>query len=105
MKKLLFCSIVVITLSSCTDDSFLEDINLICSCIKSESTSCSYDNDMLIVDFANNKMIFGSGTYRNLGTTPTSFSVRSNSDFMVLNRNTRKLTFERKNLREIYQCE
>ena len=105
MKKLLFCSIVLITLSSCTDDSFLEDINLICSCIKSESTSCSYDNDVLIVDFANNKMIFGSGTYRNLGTTPTSFSVRSNSDFMVLNRNTRKLTFERKNLREIYQCE
>jgi len=49
-------------------------------------------------------MIFGSGTYRNLGTTPTSFSVRSNSDFVVLNRNTKKLTFERKKLREIYQC-
>ena len=104
MKKILCCSIFLITLSSCTDDPFLEDINLICSCIESESTSCSYDNDMLTVDFANNKMIFGSGTYRNLGTTPTSFSVRSNSDFVVLNRNTKKLTFERKKLREIYQC-
>ena len=104
MKKILSCSIILITLSSCTDGPFLEDINLICSCVEYESTSCSYDNDKLIVDFANNKMIFGSGTYRNLGTTPTSFSVRSNSDFVVLNRNTKKLTFERKNLREIYQC-
>ena len=104
MKKLLASASLLTIISGCTDNSYLGDINLICSCIESESTSCSYDNDKLIVDFANNKMIFGSGTYRNLGTTPTSFSVRSNSDFVVLNRNTKKLTFERKKLREIYQC-
>jgi len=105
MKKILVSSIFLLTLEGCTDDPFPDDINLMCSCIESESTSCSYDNEEVVVDFKKNTMVFGSSIYRNLGTTPTSISARDNSDFVVLNRNTRRLTFERKPLREIYLCD
>ena len=105
MKKLIASSIFLLTLEGCTDDPFPDDINLICSCIESESTSCSYDNEKITVDFEKNIMIFGSSIYRNLGTTPTSISARDDSDFIVLNRNTRRLTFERNRLGEIYLCD
>ena len=42
--------------------------------------------------------------FENLGTTPTSFSVRDKSDFVVLNRGSLKLTFDHLRYREIYQC-
>ena len=95
---------LLLTLTACTYDSFPEEINLICSCLEAESTSCSYDNEKVTVDFEKNTMEFGSSIYRNLGTTPTSISARDDLDFVVLNRNTRRLTFERNRLREIYLC-
>ena len=56
------------------------------------------------VDFETNSMTFGGKNYKNIGTTPTSFSVRDNSDFVVLNRGNLKLTFDYQRSREIYQC-
>ena len=104
MKKLITNLVLLLALVACTYDSFPEEINLICSCLEAESTSCSYDNEKVTVDFEKNTMEFGSSIYRNLGTTPTSISARDDSDFVVLNRNTRRLTFERNRLREIYLC-
>ena len=49
-------------------------------------------------------MTFGKKIFKNIGTTPTSFSVRDNSDFVVLNRGNLKLTFDHQSTREIYQC-
>ena len=49
-------------------------------------------------------MSFGGMNYKNLGTTPTSFSVRDKSDFVVLNRRNLRLTFDHQSTREIYQC-
>ena len=49
-------------------------------------------------------MTFGKKIYKNIGTTPTSFSVRDNSDFVVLNRGNLKLTFDYQSTREMYQC-
>ena len=49
-------------------------------------------------------MTFGGKNYKNIGTTPTSFSVRDNSDFVVLNRGNLKITFDYQKSREIYQC-
>ena len=49
-------------------------------------------------------MSFGGKTYQNMGTTPTSFSARDATDFVVLNRSNLRVTFDSKNSREIYQC-
>ena len=49
-------------------------------------------------------MRFMEKNYENLGTTPTSFSVRDKSDFIVLNRGNLRLTFDYNRFREIYQC-
>ncbi len=49
-------------------------------------------------------MRFMEKNYENLGTTPTSFSVRDKSSFVVLNRGNLRLTFDWNRFREIYQC-
>ena len=60
--------------------------------------------DKVSVNFETNSMSFSGNNYKNLGTTPTSFSVRDKSDFVVLNRGSLKLTFDHLRYREIYQC-
>jgi len=40
-------------------------------------------NPEVKVSFETNSMSFGEMNYKNLGTTPTSFSVRDKSDFVV----------------------
>ena len=57
-----------------------------------------------IVNFETNSMRFMEKNYENLGTTPTSFSVRDKSSFVVLNRGNLRLTFDWNRFREIYQC-
>ncbi len=58
----------------------------------------------VIVNFETNSMSFAGKNYKNLETTPTSFSVRDKSEFLVLNRGNLRLTFDWQKFREIYQC-
>ena len=88
--------------------SIPENIVLSCSCIESESSNdmCIYKKMIteVIVNFETNSMSFAGKNYKNLGTTPTSFSVRDKSEFLVLNRGNLRLTFDWQKFREIYQC-
>ena len=67
---------------------------------------CTYGNvnPEVKVNFETNSMSFGGMNYKNLGTTPTSFSVSDKSYFVVLNRGNLRLTFDHQSSREIYQC-
>jgi len=100
--------LILIVLYGCGESFSPKDITLACSCIKSESSNgiCLYEstNPIIIVSFNTNSMSFGGNTYQNMGTTPTSFSVRNGTDFVVLNRSNLRVTFDSKNSREIYQC-
>ena len=104
MKRLLSILIFFVTIIGCTGENFPENIDLSCECIEGESDGCNAENKKINVDFKKNNMTFGSKVYKNLGTTPTSISGRDNLDFVVLNRQTQKLTFERNKIRNIYQC-
>ena len=112
MKHLTSLLLTLLVLGGCGENSVTssipENIVLSCSCIESESTDnqCTYSTAMpeVIVNFETNTMRFMEQDYENLGTTPTSFSVRDKSDFIVLNRGNLKLTFDYNRFREIYQC-
>ena len=103
--------LTLLVLGGCGENSITssipENIVLSCSCIESESTDnqCTYSTvPELIVNFETNSIRFMEKNFENLGTTPTSFSVRDKSDFVVLNRGSLKLTFDHLRYREIYQC-
>ena len=108
MKNLITVLLVLLVLYGCGESYIPKDITLACSCIKSESSNgiCLYEstNPNIIVSFDTNSMSFGGKTYQNMGTTPTSFSARDETDFVVLNRSNLRVTFDSKNSREIYQC-
>ena len=108
MKNLLIIIFALLVTFSCSETSIPSKIILSCSCIESESSNdmCIYRkiNPKVIVDFETNSMSFAGKNYKNLGTTPTSFSVRDNFGFVVLNRGNLKLTFDYQRYREIYQC-
>ena len=100
--------IALIILYGCGESFTPKDITLACSCIKSESSNgiCLYEatNPNINISFSTNSISFGGKTYQNMGTTPTSFSARNETDFVVLHRGNLKVTFDYKNSREIYQC-
>ena len=108
MKNFVITLLALLVTFSCSEASIPSKIILSCSCIESESSNnkCLYgDPDTEVeVDFETNSMTFGGKNYKNIGTTPTSFSVRDNSDFVVLNRGNLKLTFDHQSTREIYHC-
>ena len=104
MKKITLAFLGLLALNGCENIYSPININLLCGCVESESTGCTYDDQEVTVDFKENFMTFASKTYSNLGTTPTSVSARDESDFVVLNRGNLKLTFENNNSGEIYQC-
>ena len=112
MKTLPTLLLTLLVLGGCGENSVTssipENIVLSCSCIKSESSNdmCIYEKMIpeVIVNFETNSMRFMEKNYENLGTTPTSFSVRDKSDFIVLNRGNLRLTFDYNRFREIYQC-
>ena len=108
MKNFVITLLALLVTYSCSEASVPSKIILSCTCIESESSNnkCLYgDPDTEVeVDFETNSMTFGGKNYKNIGTTPTSFSVRDNSDFVVLNRGNLKLTFDYQRYREIYQC-
>jgi hypothetical protein len=108
MKHITTLLITLLVLGGCGEGSIPKNIILSCSCIESESANdmCIYGkiNPEVKVSFETNSMSFGGINYKNLGTTPTSFSVRDKSDFVVLNRGNLRLTFDHQNSREIYQC-
>ena len=100
--------LTLLVFGGCGEISSPQNIVLSCSCIESESSNskCIYGkiNPEIEVNFGTNSISFGGKNYKNLGTTPTSFSVRDKSDFVVLNRRNLKITFDYQNYREIYQC-
>ena len=108
MRNFVIILFVLLVAFSCSEASIPSKIILSCTCIESESSNnkCLYeDPDTEVeIDFETNSMTFGGKNYKNIGTTPTSFSVRDNSDFVVLNRGNLKLTFDYQRFREIYQC-
>ena len=111
MKTLTTLLLTLLVLGGCGENSVTssipENIVLSCSCIESESTDnqCTYSTvPEVIVNFETNSMRFAGKNYKNLGTTPTSFSVRDKSEFLVLNRGNLRLTFDWQKFREIYQC-
>ena len=108
MKNFVITLLALLVTFSCSEASIPSKIILSCSCIESESSNnkCLYRdiNPEVEVNFEANIMTFGKKIYKNIGTTPTSFSVRDNSDFVVLNRGNLKLTFDHQSTREIYQC-
>ena len=108
MRNSVIILVALLVAFSCSETSIPSKIILSCKCIESESSNnkCLYgDPDTEVeVDFETNSMTFGGKNYKNIGTTPTSFSVRDNSDFVVLNRGNLKLTFDYQRSREIYQC-
>ena len=111
MKTLSTLLLTLLVLGGCGENSVTssipENIVLSCSCIESESTDnqCTYSTvPEVIVNFETNSMRFAGKNYKNLGTTPTSFSVRDKSEFLVLNRGNLRLTFDYNRFREIYQC-
>jgi len=112
MKHLTALLVTLLVLGGCGENSVTssipENIVLSCSCIESESTDnqCTYSTTEpeVIVNFETNSMRFMEKDYENLGTTPTSFSVRDELEFVVLNRGNLRLTFDYNRFREIYQC-
>ena len=108
MKSSTTLLVSLLILSGCNESTIPKNIILSCSCIESESSNneCIYGktNTEASVNFETNSMSFSGKNYKNLGTTPTSFSVRDKSDFVVLNRGSLKLTFDHLRYREIYQC-
>ena len=108
IKNLTITLLFLLVLGGCGESSIPANIVLSCSCIESESSNdiCTYGNvnPEVKVSFETNSMSFGGMNYKNLGTTPTSFSVRDKSDFVVLNRGNLRLTFDHQSSREIYQC-
>ena len=111
IKNLTTLLLALLVLIGCGENSISssipENIVLSCSCIESESTDnqCTYSTVReVIVNFETNSMRFMEKNYENLGTTPTSFSVRDKSSFVVLNRGNLRLTFDWNRFREIYQC-
>ena len=111
IKHLTTLLLTLLVLGSCGENSISssipENIVLSCSCIESESrdNQCTYSTvPEVIVKFETNSMRFAGKNYKNLGTTPTSFSVRDKSEFLVLNRGNLRLTFDWQKFREIYQC-
>ena len=108
MKNLTTALLALTILYGCGESFTPKDITLACSCIKSESSNgmCLYESTYpdIKVSFNTNSMSFGSKNYQNMGTTPTSFSARDETDFVVLNRGNLRVTFDSKNSREIYQC-
>ena len=111
IKNLTTLLLTLLVLGGCGENSISssipENIVLSCSCIESESTDnqCTYSTvPEVIVNFETNSMRFAGKNYKNLGTTPTSFSVRDKSEFLVLNRGNLRLTFDWQKFREIYQC-
>ena len=98
MKSSTTLLISLLILSGCNESIIPKNIILSCSCIESESSNneCIYGktNPEVSVNFETNSMSFSGNNYKNLGTTPTSFSVRDKSDFVVLNRGSLKLTFD-----------
>ena len=111
IKNLPTLLLTLLVLGGCGEDSISssipENIVLSCSCIESESTDnqCTYSTvPEVIVNFETNSMRFAGKNYKNLGTTPASFSVRDKSEFLVLNRGNLRLTFDWQKFREIYQC-
>jgi hypothetical protein len=108
IKNLTITLLFLLVLGGCGESSIPANIVLSCSCIESESSNdiCTYGNvnPEVKVNFETNSMSFGGMNYKNLGTTPTSFSVRDKSDFVVLNRGNLRLTFDHQSTREIYQC-
>ena len=101
MKNIVIMPRFLVTFS-CSEASIPSKIILSCSCIESESSNnkCLYgDPDTEVeVNFETNIMTFGGKNYKNIGTTPTSFSVRDNSDFVVLNRVNLKITFDHQSI-------
>ena len=112
IKNLTILLLTLLVLGGCGENSVTssipENIVLSCSCIESESSNdmCIYRKMIpeVIVNFETNSMSFAGKNYKNLGTTPTSFSVRDKSEFLVLNRGNLRLTFDWQKFREIYQC-
>ena len=98
MKSSITLLISLLILSGCNESIIPKNIILSCSCIYGKT------NPEVSVNFETNSMSFSGNNYKNLGTTPTSFSVRDKSDFVVLNRGSLKLTFDHLRYREIYQC-
>ena len=105
MKRITLVFLGLLALNGCENIYSPININLLCGCVESESTGCTYDDQEVTVDFKENFMTFASKTYSNLGTAPTSVSARDESHFVVLNRGTLRLTFEWDKQREIYQCD
>ena len=108
MKNFVITLLALLVTFSCSEASIPSKIILSCTCIESESSNnkCLYGdpNTEVEIDFETNSMTFGGKNYKNIGTTPTCFSVRDNSDFVVLIRGNLKLTFDYQRSREIYQC-
>ena len=111
IKNLTTLLLTLLVLGGCGENSISssipENIVLSCSCIESESTDnqCTYSTaPEVIVNFETNSIRFAGKNYKNLGTTPTSFSVRDKSVFLLLNRGNLRLTFDWQKFREIYQC-
>lgn len=112
IKKLTTFLLTLLIFGGCGENSVTssipENIVLSCSCIESESSNdmCIYKKIIpeVVVNFETNSMSFAGKNYKNLGTTPTSFSVRDKSEFLVLNRGNLRLTFDWQKFREIYQC-
>ena len=108
MKSSTSLLISLLILNGCNESTIPKNIILSCSCIESESSNneCIYGkmNPQVEVNFETNSMSFAGKNYKNLGTTPTSFSVRDKSEFVVLNRGNLRLTLDWQRFREIYQC-